>query len=103
MTRSQEGDALSFRQLLGGFVLRGGTVVSEVRDQREVLAWSLLVDASFVRRPGVVVVEGGETGLGGPGSPDGDTVRRRWEGRGRGSGGRGSGRESLRDYLAVEA
>ena len=81
VTRSQEGDALSLRQLLGGLVLRGGTVVSEVRDQREVLARSLLVDAAFVRRPGVVVVEGGETGLGGPGSPDGDTVRRRWEGR----------------------
>ena len=103
MTRSQEGDALSLRQLLGCLVLRGGTVVSEVRDQREVLAWSLLVDAAFVRRPGVVVVEGGETGLGGPGSPDGDTVSGRWEGRGRGSGGGRRRRESLRDYLAVEA
>ena len=103
MTRSQEGDALSLRQLLGGLVLRGGTVVSEVGNQREVLARSLLVDAAFVRRPGVVVVEGGETGFGGPGASDGDTVRRRWEGRGRGSGRGRRRRESLGDYLAVEA
>ena len=103
VTRSQEGDALSLRQLLGCLVLRGGTVVSEVRDQREVLAWSLLVDAAFVRRPGVVVAEGGETGLGGPGSPDGDTVSGRREGRGSGGGRRGGGWESLGDYLAVEA
>ena len=103
MTRSQEGDTLSLRQLLRGLVLRGGTVVSEVRYQCEVLAGSLLVDAAFVHRPGVVVAERGETGLGGPRAPDGDTVSGRWEGGRGGRGGRGGGWESLGDYLAVEA
>ena len=84
----KEGDGVA-----AALVLRSGPVVSEVRNNRDVLAGRLLVDAASVDSPCVVVAECRQTGLGGPWASYGDAVRGGGCGRGsRGGRRRGCGR-----------